>query len=121
MPARVRGALIALCAAWVVSAAALFVNQVLFHGSGIGPGPSLGIVSLALQAVVFWFLSRGSATARTLVVFSLLLATLPLGMVPRLIVERAVFSASYTVLGFVLKGFGVWLLFTGESTEWFAR
>ena len=45
-PLRARYALIALWVAWLVSAVALFVNQVVFRGSGIGPGPSLGIGSL---------------------------------------------------------------------------
>jgi len=54
-PARVNGAVTALWAAWTVSAVALFVNQVVFHGLGIGPGPSLGVLSLAIQAVAFWF------------------------------------------------------------------
>jgi hypothetical protein len=121
MPARVRAALIALCAAWVSSAVALFVNQVLFHGSRIGPGPSLGTISLAIQAVLFWFVSRGSATARTLVVLVLVVAVLPLGMLSRLITQRELFSASYTLLAFALKGIAVWLLFTGDSVDWFAR
>ena len=119
-PERVGRALVALGAAWVVTAVALFVNQVLFHGSGIGPGPSLGIVSLAGQAVVYWFVGRGSRVARTLVVFVLVVATLPLQLVPRLVAERALYTAGYTVLGFVLKGIAVWLLFTGNSAKWFA-
>ena len=121
VPTCVRHALIALYAAWVLSASALFVNQVVFHGSGIGPGPSLGIGSLAIQAVVFWFVRRGSPAARTLVVFFLILAALPLELVPRLITQREVWAASYTLLGFALKGWSVWLLFTGESAQWFAR
>ena len=123
-PDRPRGvgyALIALGAAWVVSAIALFVNQVVFHGSGVGPGPSLGIGSLVMQAVVFWLVGRGNPVARVLVIVFSILATLPLQLVPRLIDEREVFSASYTVLGFLLKGAAVWLLFTGESAKWFGN
>jgi hypothetical protein len=120
-PTRVCVALIALWAAWAVSAVALFVNQVLFHGSGIGPGPSIGIVSLAVQAVAFGFVGRGSATARSFVIVFLTLAALPLGILPRLFAERAVYAASYLVVGFALKAIAVWLLFTGDSAEWFAR
>ena len=119
-PARVTAAVIALWAAWLVSAAALFVNQAVFHGSGIGPGPSLGIASLGLQAVAFWFVRRGSSIARAFVVLVLTLAVLPLGILPRLFVERAAYSAGYLALGFALKAIAVWLLFTGASAEWFA-
>jgi hypothetical protein len=118
-PTRLRVALVALWAAWVVSALALFVNQVPFHGAGIGPGPAAGIVSLAIQAVTFWYVRRGSSIARSLVIVFLVLAALPLGILPRLIAERAVYSAGYLVVGFVLKGVAAWLLFTGGSAEWF--
>jgi len=111
---------IALWAAWSVSAVALFVNQVVFHGSGIGPGPSLGIMSLAIQAVGFWFVMRGSSMARAFMILVMVLAALPLGILPRLFAERAVYSASYLVLGFMLKAIAVWLLFTGDSLRWFA-
>ena len=120
-PARVSVAVIALWAAWAVSAAALFANQVLFHGSGIGPGPAAGITSLAIQAAAFWCVWRGSSVARALVIAVLILAALPLGILPRLVAERAVYSAGYLVLGFALKGVAAWLLFTGESAQWFAR
>ena len=120
-PARVDAALIALWAAWVVSAIALFVNQVVFHGSGIGPGPSLGIMSLAIQAVAFWFVRRGSQIARAFVVVIAVLAILPHGILPRLFAERGVYSAGYLVLGFALKAVATWLLFTGDAAAWFAR
>jgi len=119
-PARVNAAVIALWAAWTVSAVALFVNQVVFHGSGIGPGPSLGILSLAIQAVAFWFVRCGSSIARSFVILLLALAALALGMLPRLFAERAVYSVGYLVLGFALKAVGAWLLFTGDSLRWFA-
>jgi hypothetical protein len=120
-PTRVRVAVIALWAALLVSAVALVVNQVLFHGSGIGPGPAAGVASLVVQAVVIWFVRRGSAVARALVIVFALLAALPLGIVPRLIAERSVYSAGYLLLGFALKGVATWLLFTGDSSKWFAR
>jgi len=119
-PARVNAAVIALWAAWTVSAVALFVNQVVFHGVGIGPGPSLGVLSLAIQAVAFWFVRCGSSIARSFVILILALAALPLGMLPRLFAERAMYSAGYLVLGFALKAVGAWLLFTGDSLRWFA-
>ena len=119
-PARVNAALIALCSAWTLSAVALLVNQVVFHGAGIGPGPSLGITSLAIQAVAFWFVMRGSSMARAFMILVMVLAALPLGILPRLFAERAVYSASYLLLGFILKATAVWLLFTGDSLRWFA-
>ena len=119
-PARVNAAVVALWAAWSVSAVALVVNQSAFHGSGIGPGPSMGIVSLAIQAVAFWFVRRGSSIARAVVILVLVLAALPLGMMPRLFADRAVYSASYLMVGFILKAVAVWLLFTGDSVRWFA-
>ncbi len=106
-PARVNAALIALWAAWTVSAVALFVNHVVFHGSGIGPGPSMGIVSLAIQAIALWFVRRGSSIARAFVILIFVLAALPLGILPRLFIERAVYSASYLILGFALKAVAV--------------
>lgn len=119
-PSRVDWAVIVLWVAWLVSGAALFVNQVVFHGSGIGPGPFLGIMSLAIQAVAFWFVRRGSVIARSFVIVILVLAVLPLGILPRLFAERAVYSAGYLAVGFALKAVAVWLLFTGDSADWFA-
>ena len=119
-PARVDAAVIALWAAWCVSATALFTNQVVFHGACIGPSPAMGLLSLVIQAVAFLFVRRGSPVARGFVVLVLVVAALPLGMVPRLFAGRAVSSAGYLVLGFALKAVAVWLLFTGESLRWFA-
>jgi hypothetical protein len=119
-PARIGHALSVLWAAWVASAAALFINQFIFRGSGIGPGLSLGIVSLAVQAVVFLFVGRASVVARSLVVAFLILAALPLQIVDRLIAEGSGWSALYTTIGFALKAIGVFLLFTGDAKRWFA-
>jgi hypothetical protein len=119
-PARVRRALIVLWAAWLLTATALLVNQFLFDGSGIGPGLTLGIVSLAVQAMVFVFIGRASVVARALAVAFLVLAALPVQMVPRLITEGSFFSATYTAFGFALKAIAVILLFTGDAKTWFA-
>lgn len=119
-PLRVTRALIALWLAWAISAIALFVNQVVFSGSGIGPGPSLGIISLIVQAVVLIGVSRRSHLARGLTVVFLLLAVLPLQMIPRLLADGAHISAAYTAAGFALKALGVGLLFTGDARSWFA-
>jgi hypothetical protein len=120
-PARVAYALVALWAAWTLSAVALGVNQIVFHGSGIGPGPSLGIISLIVQVALFVFVARGSIVARGLVVLLLAVAALPLQMIPHLLAERSIFSAGYTLLGFALKGVAAVLLFTGEANIWFAE
>jgi hypothetical protein len=113
--------LAALWAAWAVSFVALLVNQFLYNGSGIGPGWGLGLLSLALQAIAYIFVGRGQAIARGFTVFFLLLAALPLPMVGRLIIEGSGWSATYLGLGFVLKVFGVFLLFTADAKRWFAR
>jgi hypothetical protein len=118
-PTRVNWALAALWAAWAVSLVALLINQLFYKGSGIGPGWVLGIVSLAVQAVVFIFVSRGHPIARTLTVAFLFLAALPLPIVARLIVERSAWSATYLGLGFALKAVAVFLLFTGGARRWF--
>lgn len=108
---RIRYALTALWAAWLLSAAALIVNQFVFAGSGIGPGLTIGIVALAMQAAVFVFVSRGNSVARALAVAFALLALLPLQMLPRLVSEGSFFSAAYTALSFALKAIGTILLF----------
>jgi hypothetical protein len=112
--------LIALWGAWFLGATALFVNQFVFGGSGIGPGLSLGVASLTLQAVALVLVPRASLVARAVVVGFLLLAVLPLQMVQRLVAEGSFVSATYTVLGFVLKATGVMWLFAGDARRWFA-
>jgi hypothetical protein len=76
-------------------------------------------VSLGIQAVAFWYVRRGSSIARSVVIVFFVLAALPLAIVPRLVTERAVYSGGYLVVGFVLKGVAVWLLFTGAAADWF--
>jgi predicted sugar kinase len=110
----------ALAAAWALSAAALLVNQFYFHESGIGPGLSLGLVSLAVQAAVLFFVGLGSRTARALTVVFLILAILPLPMIGRLVAERSLWEAGYTAAGFALKALATLLLFTGDAQRWFA-
>jgi hypothetical protein len=112
--------LIALWGAWFLSATALVINQFVFGGSGIGPGLSLGMVSLMLQAVAFVLVGRASLFGRAVVVAFLMLAVLPLQMVQRLVAERAFVSVTYTALGFALKASGVILLFTNDAKRWFA-
>jgi hypothetical protein len=119
-PVRVLVALMALWAAWLVTAAAVFINQFYFHGSGVGPGPAIAVGSLAVQACAFLLVSRGDRIARFVVVLFLVLAAPPLQIVGRLLAEGASFSAAYLVLAFTLKGIGVFLLFTGSANEWFA-
>jgi len=119
-PLRVVSAVILLSVALITSGTALFVNQLVFHGSGIGPGLSLGLATLVIQAVIIWLVARGSQVGRALVLVFLVLATLPLGMVSRLMAEGSIVSAAYTVVGFLLKAIAAVLLFTGDSRRWFA-
>ena len=112
--------MLALWAAWIISAIALFVNQIVFHGSGIGPGLATGVVALVIQAIVLIAIARGSSAARWVAVFFLALAALTLQIVGRLVTERSFWSAGYTVVGFALKAIGVFMLFTGDAGRWFS-
>src|SRR4051812_8971753 len=94
-PARVTAALGALGAAWLVSAAALAVNHLIFLGSGIGPGPAAGMLSLIVQTLAIALVASGQPGGRLLVLFSALLSALPLPMLGRLLSERSFFSAMY--------------------------
>lgn len=118
-PARVTLATGALALAWVISAVALAINQLLLHGSSIGPGPLVGVASLIVQALLIAFVARGNAIARIVVVLFFVLAASPLAIVPRLVAQHSAVSASYLVLGFLLKGAATFLLFTGDSRVWF--
>ena len=120
-PIRVVCASALLCAAWLVAAAALFVNHVVFHGSQVGPGVSIGVASLAVYAVAIALVWRGSLAGRDVAVAFLILSAAPLPILGRLLVERSLWTASYIVAAFGLKAAGVVLLFTGESRQWFAR
>jgi len=107
--------------AWSISAAALVTNQIVFRGSGVGPGPSLGVLSLLIQAVALVLVGRGDQIARIITLVFVVIAALPTPMLPRLVAERAVFSAGYIGAGFVLKAFGACLLLTPNASAWFAR
>src|SRR5262245_51547150 len=106
-PVSVDRALIVLWVAWLLSGAALFVNQVLYGGAGIGPGPGLGIISLIVQAAALIFVARGSTIARAVVIVFFALALLTMQIVGRLIGEGSIVSAIYTTAGFLLKAIGV--------------
>jgi hypothetical protein len=120
-PARVFWALVGLSAAWAMSAVALLVNQFLFHGSGIGPGLALGVLSLVFQAGTFTYVARGHFLARAVTVVFLLLAALPLQMLAHLIMQRSNWSAFYIIANFALKAVAVSLLFTRKANAWFAN
>jgi hypothetical protein len=119
-PTRVAIALAALWAAWIVSATALAVNQLAFHGSGIGPGPALGVVALIIQALACLLVARGNPIGRILAGMFLAIAILTLPLISILTSERSLWSAVYLALGFALKAVGVFLLYTGNSRGWFA-
>lgn len=116
-PAGVNWALAALWTAWTISLVALLVNQVIFKGSGIGPGWGAGIVGSIAQAVLFVFVGRGSFIARALTIAFLVLAALPLPILDRLITEKFTWSAIYLGAGFALKAIAVFLLFTTKAKE----
>jgi hypothetical protein len=118
-PKSVTIAVVAASIAWIDSAAALAINQLIYNGSSVGPGPLLGIVSLVVQMTAIVLVARGSSIGRVLVAFFFIIAILPLPMVARLISGGSTMAAAYLALGFVLKGAATFLLFTGESNQWF--
>jgi hypothetical protein len=120
-PIQIRVAISLLWAAWILSAAALCINQIFFAGADIGPGPVLGVVSLCVQAGMCVFVGRGYPAARAMAVAFMLIAVLPLQMLTGLIAQKAFFSAGYTLLSFVLKATSVTLLFASDSSRWFHR
>lgn len=120
-PKRVMLALLAWATAWIVNAVALAINQLIRHGSGVGPGPFLGISSLGIQALMIVFLARRSAVARALVVVFFAFSTLPLPMVGRLVAAGSNLEAACLSLSFAFKGAATLLLFTGASRAWFSR
>ncbi|HZI43255.1 MAG TPA: hypothetical protein VFD67_16155 [Gemmatimonadaceae bacterium] len=120
LPVSVAYAVGALATAWLSNAAALAINQLLFHGSGIGPGPIAGIASLAIQAAMIVLLLRGNNVGRALVVVFVMLAAVPLPLVSRLAAGRSTFSAAFLVFGFLLKAAALVLLFSADSRRWFA-
>src|SRR5882672_5127262 len=84
----VRWGLVAWWTAWALSATALFVNQVLYRGELIGPGPQLGIAALIIQAVMLVFVARRNRFARALTILFFMLSAFALQILPRLVAER---------------------------------
>jgi len=117
----VTAALIALGAAWLVSATALAVNHLVFLGAGIGPGPTAGILSLAVQTLAIVLVARANPVGRVLVIFTAALSALPLPMLARLVSEGSFFSAAYIGGAFAFKAIAVVLLYGRESNALFAR
>jgi len=120
-PARVTAALGALGAAWLESATALAVNHLVFLGAGTGPGPAAGILSLAIQTLAIALVARANPAGRVLAIFTAVLSALPLPMLDRLVSERSFYSAAYLGGAFAFKAIAVWLLYSRESNDWFAR
>ena len=114
MPSRVRIALTLLWVALAVSVCAL-VARTLSIGPGLG---LLGFAGAALQAVVIYFIGRRRNGARIVLLVLFLLATagLPLAWVAY---ANGSFSAVPSVVGYLLRGAALVLLFTGESRQWF--
>jgi len=114
MPSRVRIALTLLWVALAVSVCTL-VARTLSIGAGLG---LLGFAGAALQAVVIYFIGRRGNGARIVLLVLFLLATagLPLAWVAY---ANGSFSAVPSVVGYLLRGAALDLLFTGESRQWF--
>jgi len=114
MPSRVRIAVTLLWFALAVSVCTL-VARTLSIGAGLG---LLGFAGAALQAVVIYFIGRRRNGARIVLLVLFLVATagLPLAWVAY---ANGSFSAVPSVVGYLLRGAALVLLFTGESRQWF--
>jgi hypothetical protein len=74
---------------------------------------------LALQALVIYYVGKGSNPARVLVLILLVLALPGLFAVEKLIAARSLLSAGITLSSFLLKATALVLLFTKLSSAWF--
>jgi hypothetical protein len=93
-PNRVTIALLAVSIAWIDSAAALAINQLVLHGSSVGPGPLLGIVSLIAQAAAIVLVAMGNRIGRAIIAFFFIVATLPLPMIARFVSAGSTMAAA---------------------------
>ena len=117
MPSRVRIALTLLWVALAVSVCTL-IARTLSIRAGLG---LLGFGGAALQAVVIYFIGRRRNGARIVLLVLFLLATagLPLAWVAYANGSFSAVSSVVSVVGYLLRGAALVLLFTGESRQWF--
>ena len=117
LPKRVRTSISLLWVAWGISLLALAINSFLLHSLA---GGIVGIVALALQAIVIYFITNGSNVARILLLVLLFLAIPGILIFLQRIASSSVSSAAMTVIGFSLRVIATYFLFTGESRPWFS-
>ena len=118
-PSRVHYAVIMLWSAWGISAVALLINCFLFQGTGAKAGSLGGIAGLVLQAIAIYYISKGNNVARVFVLVIFLLGTPGVLLVCHLIAAKSLFSVTLTIIGYLLRAIAVFLLFTGDSGNWF--
>jgi hypothetical protein len=114
-----RIALVLLWVAWAISASMVVVR--VFRLTGLDIATLLGVAGLLVQALIFYFVGRGSNAARIalLVVILLGLPALLVLFKSGLNLRRLPTSAVMTYVGLVLRVFACILLFTPGARSWF--
>jgi hypothetical protein len=117
LPRRVFASVFLLWLAWGISAVALAVNSYRF--STPMRGVVSGIVVLALQALLIYFIGRRSNLARVILTVIILLGFPGLLVVGRLLEAGWILSAAMTGVAFSLRVIAAYLYLTGDSRLWF--
>ena len=118
MPGHVRSALVLLWGAWLVSVCAWIVHLYEARGARADLYSAAGLPAAVAQAVLIYFIGRGSNLARLLV---LLVAA------PALVIVQLFFSAQFNLSPLRLwgetavRGAAIAFLLTPRSTRWFKR
>jgi TPR repeat protein len=118
-PSRVKLALLLLWTNLALALARLSLASFLDQSLGVGFGCFIGAVGLAFHSVLLRFVGKGSNKARAILLVGILLA-IPLSPFLVQTAIKSFPSATFTIVGLALHAFGVFLLFSGESSNWFS-
>jgi hypothetical protein len=118
-PSRVKLALLLLWTNLALALARLSLASFLDQSLGVGFGCFIGAVGLAFHLVLLRFVGKGSNTARAILLAGVLLA-IPLSPFLVQTAIKSFQSATFTIVGLALHASGVFLLFSGESSNWFS-
>jgi hypothetical protein len=121
MPRIARIAVILLWVAWTISAYMVLARAVRL--GGLDMAALFGVAGLLVQALIFFFVGRGSNSAR-IALFVVILLGLPALLVlvkSELDFSRLPTSSIMTCVGLALRVFACILLFTPGTRFWFSR